>query len=136
VSAPAADLQVAIFGALNAASAVTAFVGTRIYDHVDPNALPTFPYLTIPDDQVIDDGNTCGDASEVFVDIHIWDRGAGAIRSKRVAEAVRDALSAEIAVAGHTTTVGAFEAARNVNDPDGITKHRVVTFRYLLQPDE
>lgn len=140
MSDPALALQAAVRNTLVGSAAVTALVGTRVYDRVPPAAV--FPYVVIADDQILDDGNTCGDASEAFVDIHIWARDVathpikGAAFAKEIGEAVRSALATEIVVSGQTTSVGNFEVARNITDPDGITAHRILTFRYLLQPVE
>lgn len=138
MSDPGHPLQVAVFAALTGSTAVTNFVAQGIFDRVrTTDAMAAdFPYITIPDDQIIDDGNTCGEAWEAFVDVHVWGRDGGAAKTKQIGDAVADALGTEIAVAGHTVVSGTLETARNVTDPDGITAHRVLTFRYLLQPVE
>lgn len=126
-----AALQKAVYAALNAEPAVA---GGRIYDGV-PRAVQ-FPYVTIGDEQVIEDGNACGDGWEVFVDVHVWSRPAleSKVEVKELAGAVAARLNTEIPVEGFATVLGKLQTIRIFLDPDGKTQHAVVTARYLLDP--
>jgi hypothetical protein len=126
------ELQKAIFAALTAYPAIA---GGRIYDQVTPGA--AHPYVTIGDDQVLDDGNSCDDGWEVFSDIHIWSRPASGskVEAKDLGAAiVGRILATSLTVTGFTVVIDALESSRAFRDPDGITEHVVLTFRHVLQP--
>jgi hypothetical protein len=125
------ELQVAIVSALKAAPALC---DGRVFDNPPHGA--AFPYLTIGDDQVVDDGNSCGEGWQVYADIHVWSRPAAKskLEMKDLAAAVVTRLLALDGVAGFAVTVAALETARSFRDPDGITEHGVVTMRFLLDP--
>ncbi len=124
-------LQKAIFTALTASPAVA---GGRIYDQVPKGAV--FPYVTIGDEQVIDDSNGCSDAWEAFADVHVWSRPAtgSKIEAKDLAASIVTRLSTELPVAGFVTILGTLQTMRTFRDPDGLTEHAVLTFRYLIDP--
>lgn len=125
-----ADLQKGIYAALTAAPAVA---GGRVYDRVPAD--PKFPYITIGDDQFLDDGGTCGDAWEVFADIHVWSRPvAGSKVEVKDLEAAVIARLRTVTVTGASVVVAALESARTFRDADGITEHAVITMRYLIDP--
>ncbi|MEH6721293.1 MAG: DUF3168 domain-containing protein [Aurantimonas endophytica] len=125
------ELQKAIFDALKAAPALA---GGRVYDRPPPPPSGAFPYITIGDDQVIDDGNSCGDSWEVFSDIHIWSRPQtqSKAEAKTLAAAIVGRLRAVSTVPGHVVTIVAMESARTFRDGDGITEHGIVTMRFVL----
>ena len=124
-------LQKAIFAKLNEA---TAIAGGRIYDRVPE--LAAFPYITIGDEQVLDDGNTCDDGWEVFSDVHVWSRPSTGSKAevKDLLAAVVTCLNTELTVTGFTVIIHALENSQVLRDPDGLTEHAVLTFRYVLQP--
>jgi hypothetical protein len=125
-------LQKAIFAKLNEA---TAMAGGRIYDRVPANAV--FPYITIGDDQVLDDSNSCGDGWEVFADVHLWSRPTSGSKAevKDLAAAVAGRLkTTALSVPGFTVVLSTVENVRTFRDPDGVTEHSVLTFRYLIDP--
>src|SRR4051812_30289083 len=117
MSEPSVELQRGIYSALTTA-------GLRAYDRV-PSA-PAFPYVTIPDAQVIDNGDTCeADMFEIFADIHVWSRAVGMGEAKGIAGQVRTALLGIDAVTDWTASVSEFQTARHMPDPDGLTTHSV-----------
>lgn len=122
---PAAGLQKGIYEALTAA-------GVRAYDRVPTDYV--MPYATIDDAQILDDGNTCDDdVFEVFATIHYWSRTVGQVEAKLGADTIRGALKAPFLVDGFEITSAKFESALHLTEPDGLTAHAVITFRYLLQ---
>lgn len=126
------QMQKAIFAALTAAPAVA---GGRIYDRVPATA--AYPRITIGDDQVLDDGNSCEEGWEVFSNVHIWSRSnAGSkAEAKDLAAQVVDRLVIEnLSVFGFSVVIAAFQDQRTQRDPDGLTEHTVVTVRHVLQP--
>jgi hypothetical protein len=125
------QVQKALFAALDGAPPLA---GGRIYDRVPAD--PTFPYITIGDEQVVDDGNSCEDGWEVFADIHIWSRPAtgSKVEVKDLVAAVVARLNTPLSVADLIVVIAELQNARTMRDPDGITEHAVLTFRYVLQP--
>ena len=135
MSDPSLGLQKAIFAALSASAGVTAAgsppIGSRIYDKVPKD--PVFPYLVIGDDQIIGDDDGCGENSEAFVRIHVWSRAVGFPEVKTIAGAVRAAIiAATFAIAGFEVVVVQFVQAQFIPDPDPLTRHAVVEFRFLI----
>jgi hypothetical protein len=126
-------LQKAIYAALAGNS--PAIAGGRVYDRVPAGA--TFPYITIGNDQVLDDGDSCGDGWEVFADVHLWSRPASGSKAevKDLAAQVEGAINTmSLAVAGFNVLISSFESLRFERDPDGVTEHGILTMRYILQP--
>ena len=127
------QLQTAIYSALTNAS--PSIAGGRVYDRVPGS--PTFPYISIGDEQVIDDGNTCDDGWEVFPDVHIWSRStAGSkLEIKGIIAQVVPAVVGISSISGSFTVIAAqLETARTFRDPDGLTEHAVCSFRFVIIP--
>ncbi len=119
-------LQRAQFAALSAAQ-------LRAYD--TPPADAEFPYVTIGDEQIVDDGSACGAAWEVFADVHVWSRAVSGSRSElKTLMAQIEPLLGGLSLPGFRVVVQHLQTARALNDPDGLTKHGVMTFRYLIDP--
>lgn len=130
MSDPSLVLQAALVAVLKNADVVP---GKRVYDAIPPN--PTFPYVTLGDDQVVGDDEECGQNSEVFVRIHGWSRPAtpGYVEVKGIAIAIRNAVSAaNFTLSGFTVVVVEFIQHQYLQDPDGQTRHSVSEFRFLI----
>lgn len=124
-------MQAAAVQALLNDMSVTALVGDRVYDDVPPN--PTFPYISWGDDGTNDDGSDCVVGSEVFFSLHVWSKAVGKPQAKRIAGVVRNCLDeAALSVTGYHLVTLHHRITRWPNQPDGVIKHGVVTFRALL----
>ncbi|CDX49224.1 conserved hypothetical protein [Mesorhizobium plurifarium] len=125
-----AEVQKALFAALNGAT----FAGANVFDQV-PESNP-FPRITIGDEQVIDDSNTCQDGWQVFPDVHCWSRpeSGSKIEVKTLAAQVVTAVEAIASIAGFSLVSMKHETTRFFRDPDGLTEHAVVSFRALIDP--
>ena len=131
---PALVLQKAVLDTLTASAAVRAVFGNpaRVYDR--PPAAVSFPYVDLGEMQELEDGAACIDGSEVIMTLHVWSRAVGQVDAKRGVDALRQALDATApGMTGHAAVSVAFEDARYLVDPDGITTHAVVTFRALTE---
>lgn len=106
--------------------------GGRIYDRV-PEA-PVFPYVSIGDEQVIDDGNSCDDGWEVYPDVHVWSRAVGRVEAKQLIAAIVPRLIALTAIDDHALVSVNLETSRIFSDPDGLTAHGVATFKLIINP--
>lgn len=129
---PSLELQGAIVSTLKNTAAVTALTAQRIYDK--PPASPSFPYVTVGDDQTIGDHAECLEGSvEVNANIHVWSRALGKVEAKKIAGAIVTALNAvALTVTGYRLVLIEHTSTRHLDDPDGITSHSVVTLRALI----
>lgn len=132
MSDPALPLQAALLASLKSSGGV----GTddRVYDSIPKNA--DFPYVVVGDDQVIGDDTDCGDGSEVICRIHGWSRAVGYPEVKAIAANIRQrVMSTNFALTGFTVDVVEFLQTQFLKDPDGLTRHSVTEFRFLIQHD-
>lgn len=131
MSDPAYALQVAVRAALGSGELG---IGTpsRVYDRVP--AEPVFPYVTIGRDAVDDDSNSCAAAWQCRVQVDVWSRAPGLPEAKLIAGRVRAVLATEIAVDGFLTVLGEHIDTTYLDDPDGVTIHAALRFRYLIDP--
>lgn len=135
MSDPSLELQAAIVGMLKANSGVQAIVGNpaRVYDEVPNN--PTFPYISLGDNQVLPDKADCIDGTEIFWQIDGWARDPTFPMAKKIGKAVKAALDDQpVTVSGYAVVVCEHNTTNYLHDPDGITRHVAVNFRFLIQP--
>jgi hypothetical protein len=134
MSHPGDEIQKAVFAALNGNAGLDTAMGgtTRIYDRVPSK--PVFPYITIGEEQLLDDGNSC-DASrfEIFIDVHVWTDNVGLPQGKRIAAAVFDAMQAGLLITGWRVVVLKYETERHFRDSDGLRGHAVLTFKLNIE---
>ncbi|WP_309086464.1 DUF3168 domain-containing protein [Chelativorans sp.] len=131
------QLQAAIFEALTAFPAIA---GGRVYDDVPPEddrvaeTGAADPYVTIGDDQVLDDGNSCDDGWEIFADVDIWSRAVGYDEVKSIGVEVVERVRSITSIAGFQVIAASLSRYQPMRDPDGITRRLAITFRFLLNP--
>jgi hypothetical protein len=127
---PSLALQGALVAALKAGAGVG--VGTRVYDVVPSPA--TFPYIRVGDDQTVGDDVDCAELSEVTTRIHVWSRAVGYPEAKTIAGAVRSLLrSTSLTLTGFTVNECCHEQTQYLEDPDGLSRHAVIEFTFLIQ---
>lgn len=139
---PSEAFLVGMEAAMRGESALPAAMGlavARIYPGERP-ANAQLPYIWHGDDQVIgDDRGECGDASEIFSNVHIYAASEdaagvkGGRRVRRIAGVLRPLLKDGFAIEGHTVSLAEFTDMRVLTDPAGST-HAVLTFRYRTTP--
>lgn len=124
-------LQRAIYTALKGAGICEG----RIYDRPPMDAV--MPYVTIGDEQDMDMAGSCGPIWDISTDLHVWDapEGASKVAIKTIGAAIVPLLTSGLVVAGQTVTVAALSTSRVFRDPDGVTEHAVLTFRFVLTPN-
>ncbi|TPM59153.1 DUF3168 domain-containing protein [Mesorhizobium sp. B2-2-4] len=126
------QLQRAIYAALTAP--VLPIVGAKVFDTV-PADTPS-PYIKIGPAQIFDDGTACVDGWEVFTDIDIWsepDTGSK-LEVMAIGAAVVPRLLGVTGVDGFTVVLAAIESVRYLDDPDGVSKHGIISVRHVLEP--
>lgn len=137
-------LQEAVRTVLGQSAALKALVGTRVYDKPPANTAEgvakLMPYVTIGEDQLVDQSNICSEFWEAFVPIHCWSQKPGYPEAKAIADTVyrtlkaHDALHPTLRSLGHTVTGWKLRNTLSMRDPDGVTSHIVIEFRGLLAP--
>lgn len=132
MTSPSLELQGAIITRLKAYSGLTAIVGTRIHDHVPTS--PTFPYISIGPEQVVETDFDCVEGFEVFLQIDVWSRAVGFPEAKSVSEEVRKALhDYELPLIDNALVSIKHRQTRNLRDPDGLTSHSAIEFVALIE---
>lgn len=133
-----ADFQKAVYTALRSEPALTAIVGTKIYDdvpHQKEGATPDFPFVTIGDQNMAEESASDFDMARFQMAIHAWSRKPGRLECLQILDAIRAALGLE---KGHSVGSGkivdiAYLSHETMRDPDGETYHGIVRFGGLLQ---
>ncbi|QAZ46141.1 DUF3168 domain-containing protein [Mesorhizobium sp. Pch-S] len=125
------QLQKAIYAALTAAPAL---VDGKVFDTVPPDT--EAPYIHIGNEQVLDDSDDCAEGWEVFTDIHIWSEPetGSKLEVKSIGPAVVQRLTQITAIEGFRVVIASIENIRYLDDPDGVSKHGIVTSRHVLEP--
>lgn len=118
-------LTQAIWAALSAES--PSIAGDRIYQQIP--AAKVFPYVEFSTSQSIPDDASPGDEGEhSFIDLIIWSRYRGFKEIEEIYWQIRDALhQASLSVSGRASAISHVRSFRTISDPDGITRHGVVT---------
>lgn len=121
-------VQAALFNALTLAN----ICAGRVHDQVPAN--PVFPYVTIGDEQVIDDSDQCTDAWEVVCDVHAWSRPVNGSKAevKTIAAEIVTAAKSITAIPGFSLESIHHDTTRVLRDPDGKTEHAVITIRLMV----
>ncbi|HEY4309485.1 MAG TPA: DUF3168 domain-containing protein [Pirellulales bacterium] len=138
MNGPDYELQVAAVTALLADAALTALIGTRLYQNVPAN--PAFPYVTIGESQNVPDDAECIDGSEIFLTLHVWTRQNGIDfgPNKKIVAALDAVLNnAVLTLAGGYRCVEIKrDGARFFVDPDNVTVHGVASYRAMVDPTD
>lgn len=130
---PTLELHAAIVAALKGDSDVTAIVAQKVFDEVTEGA--AMPYVTMGQPQVLPDRADCIDGAEVFFPVHCWAGGPQSVVIKELAHAVAASLDQlEPSLSESRVILFDHDGTQYLDDPDGQTKHAVVTFRILTEP--
>lgn len=127
---------------LGASPSLAALVGTRIYDDAPQDV--AFPWLeigdrqTLPDDVSAEGGDddsppATGDAGvSDFFDLHIWSRYAGKKEAAEIADVLHTLLhGASLTITGRASAFAWVRTVRHLRDPDGMTRHGVVSIEII-----
>lgn len=135
------EFQKAVVARLASDAALKALIGdpARIFDDIpsDGSGRPkaAFPYVSIGAAQDVPDLADEYDGSELFLDLHVWSRAVGFGEAKRIASALTARLhEADLTITGHRVLLIERGEQRFLRDPDGLTRHAVLTIRALTEP--
>ena len=136
MTAPAAELQKAVFSALTADAALTALLGgQKIFDQAPANA--AFPYLTFGRTSIFDWSTGTESGSEQLFTIHVWSKAKGKKETLEIMEAARARLDdAALALAGHHLVNLRLEFAEARYDEDLSVHHGLLRFRAVTEEGE
>lgn len=130
------QLQVAYVAALSADADVKTLLGDtpRLYQEA-PEDDSVVPYVTVGESQVLPDEADCIDGSIVLHDFHVWSETPDFRECKAIAATIWNVLkAAAITMASHRLVDLQRESLRTVRDPDGVTKHAILTIRAMTEP--
>lgn len=127
-------LQKALINALRDDAALTALVNKRVYDAVPDNAQK--PYLSLGPVDVLTEEAEEYEGSDISFQVDGWSTAVGKVEAKRIGRAVRDALhNANLPLEeSQRLVVLSVERIQYLEEPDGITKHAVISGRARTEP--
>lgn len=133
MTAPAAELQQAIFAALGADAVLTGLLGgAKIYDDA-PTNLP-FPYLTFGRTGVYDWSTGTEKGSEHLFTLHIWSKAKGKKETLDIMEAAKACLdSSSLALDAHHLVNMRLEFAEARYDDDLSVHHGLLRYRAVIE---
>lgn len=108
-------------------------VNSRVYDQVpEPDRL-VYPYISFGEFQSVDDSADCIDSMELFATLHAWSRAFGTVEVKGMVDQIRIALHDQPLDLGpgFNWVLSENQMSRILKDPDGVTKHGVITIRVV-----
>lgn len=102
-----------------------------VYDEIPQGA--TFPYIAIGEDTATDAGAKNAHGEEVTLTLHVWSRAKGMSEVKTILDEITAAMTgAPLLITGFQSAIAQREFADTFRDPDGITRHGVIRFRFRI----
>ena len=134
MTAPAAELQKAVFEALGADAAVTALLGAgKIYDHAPANV--AFPYITFGRTSIFDWSTGTESGTEQLFTLHVWSKTKGKKETLAIMEAAKTLLDdAALELDEHHLVNMRLEFAEERYDDDLSVHHGLLRFRAVTEP--
>lgn len=131
MTSPTFELQIALTSRLKSDAILSGLVGDRIYDRVPEVAV--FPYISYgPSDETGADAD-CIDAFEITFQLDCWSRAVGYQEVRKVADAVRQALKADLSLPINALVFFEHRQTRIFRDPDGLTSHAAIIFEAVAE---
>ena len=142
---PTYELMLAALNKLRQTTALTALVGTKIYDRVPEKQMNgqivadvVSPYISFGPATVISEDIDCIDGLEVTFQIDAWSWGSGlsygSVQVRQIANLIRTALHrAELSLNDNAFVLIRHELTRILRDSDGITNHAAIQFTAIIE---
>lgn len=136
------ELILAAINRLRATAAVTALVGTRIYDRVPEKANGTpdvvFPYVSMGPSTSIPDDFDCLDGEEITIQFDVWTSGAGeafgSVQCRKITGAMKRALhDVDLTLPVNALVTLQHEITRVMRDPNPAITHGVIQFTATVE---
>jgi hypothetical protein len=133
MTAPAAELQRALFEALNNdASLSAALGGAKLFDHAPSNV--TFPYMTFGRTSVYDWATGMENDAEQLFTLHVWSKSDGKNETLDVMDLVSARLKdAALALDEHRRVNLRLEFSEARYDEDLSAYHGLLRFRAMIE---
>lgn len=104
-----------------------------VYDHVPQGGDDLFPYVVVGDSTVAPDDTDTSLGVQHTLMLHSWARHRGRAAVKEIQDQIYEALHrVHLAVDGAVFVDGQLEIAQDFVDADGLTRHGVQRFRFML----
>jgi Protein of unknown function (DUF3168) len=133
MTAPAVELQKAIFSSLSGDTALVALLGSaRIFDRAPANV--AFPYITFGRTSIYDWSTGTESGTEQLFTLHIWSKAKSKKEALDIMEVVRERLNdASLALDGHQLVNLRLEFAEARHDDDLSVHHGLLRFRAVTE---
>ena len=102
-----------------------------VYDEAPQDA--AYPYITMGEISAIDWSDKSTPGQEVHSTLHIWSRYNGRKEADEMGDAVLQALTRDKLTVVNFNALGYFESWEVIVDIDGITRHGILKFKYLIE---
>ena len=123
-------LQKTVFDALDGDSTLQSLV-TDVFDFVPEST--AFPYVKVGEETAVDNGTKTLQGNEHTIMVHTWSRYRGRKEVKDIMARIYALLNnSSLSVSGASLVNARFEFADILVDPDGLTKHGVQRFRFVV----
>jgi len=134
MSAPAAELQKAIFAALAADDGLRDILGPgRIHDLAPAGV--QFPYITFGRTSIYDWSTDTESGTEQLLTIHVWSKAQGKKETHAIIDRVAACLhDVALAMDGHHLVSLRMEFSEIVYDDDLSVHHGLLRFRAVTEP--
>ncbi|WP_378943678.1 DUF3168 domain-containing protein [Mesorhizobium sp. ANAO-SY3R2] len=134
MTAPAAELQKAVFGALGGSAELLALLGgAKIHDQTPANVV--FPYLTFGRTSVYDWSTDTESGAEQLFSIHVWSKSQGKREALKIMEIVRGLLdNATLSLDTHHLVSMRLEFSETRFDDRLSVQHGLLRFRAVTEP--
>jgi hypothetical protein len=134
MTAPAAELQRAIFAALSgSAGLVAALDGERIFDHAPAHV--AFPYITFGRTSIYDWSTGTESGVEQLFTLHVWSKAKGKKEALEIMDEARAALHDQsLPLDGHALANLRLEFSEVRFDDDLSVYHGLLRFRAVTEP--
>jgi hypothetical protein len=136
MTAPAAELQKAIFSSLSGDATLVALLGSaRIFDNAPANV--AFPYITFGRTSIYDWSTGTESGTEQLFTLHIWSKAKSKKETLDIMEVVRERLNdASLPLDGHQLVNLRLEFAEARHDDDLSVHHGMLRFRAVTEESE
>ena len=133
MTAPAAELQKAIFTTLAAdAPLIAAMGGSRIFEHAPANV--AFPYITFGRTSIYDWSTGTESGTEQLFTLHVWSKAKGKQEAQGIMELARARLHDQpLALDSHALVNCRLEFAEVRYDDDLVVYHGLLRFRAVVE---
>ncbi|WP_102867638.1 DUF3168 domain-containing protein [Pseudovibrio exalbescens] len=95
-----------------------------------------YPFIEIAGFEFVEDDAQCAPGGSHVLTLHIWSRGRGQSEVKQIMVEIYERLHDKCpAIAGLSTCFTRVDQTRVLNDPDGMTRHGVMTIQFTCRKE-